>query len=395
MKKQILQILLILLVFAAPALATDYTANFQTQIKTNGVWSSPISNSLNVSQTPVSVPGGITFTLYQITATTAWFKLSASPALPNGMVDLYVSVNDVQCFRDSGNRCNTADAINSSDGAIKFTLSSITQQSTATITTGSINTSSPIYAYLYDTDNKEVALKANGAKVVDFTPAAGEDAVKDVTVYFRNSQKVPATISVIGGTREPRYNWYSDRIEYVIDEAGTFNFSVKYNQLNPWGYLTEQVDNYKLTLKGLANKNTVAAIGTYRLLQSEDIQITMTQPGTFTPIDGATPSANGDNKYTFKFAYPGNYHIKYTTSGGSETYVDFDVRPAPTPVPTSLSNAPGGVAPTVNIAGNQVQGDSGNIYYVAIGFVLLIVIGIFMMKRKKEPANRFQPNKVT
>lgn len=408
----IVAFLLITMLFASPALAQDYTAKFETQAKLNGIWTSALDNYLNTTDTAISIPGGMSFTLYQVTATSAWFKFS--PAGANGVVDLPLNVGDTAvCLKDNGNRCIT-DPVNASDGTVKFTLLSVAPRADSTTTVNNGTTSSdtsPVYVYIQA--DKELPLTRNpGNTPNSFDPSvyyksqqngwsSGSSTNNEVDLYFKRNTNTPIDVSIAGCTgenceKDPRYEWSNSQLKYTIMKVGTYTFNVKYTVTNPWGANADKTDVYKLAIKGLSSQGTgtgVAAVSSYKLYLSDSMDITMTSPGTFTPQAGVgiTPVTGTPNKYTFKFENAGTYNIKYTTEDGDSSTVTFEVKSDPAPASTAAAE------PTVDTSANQKQGNGeggDTFYYVLVGFVIILVIGIILIKRRKNGSSPSSPKVV-
>lgn len=392
MKLKIILSVLMLLTLIGSASATDYYLKLDIQqidsITNDSItWSPAQKITLNKSESREIIGGmSVNFNDLQESDMTVSLKLTGGT-----ISDALMKKTTDKCIK------GTSQGICNQVGHIKLTLTDIVTKSISTSGTTTVNSSNPFNAYYYM--DKRVALKEGGTRTFDVTTYISkndltpEDAPEEVDVYFESA--VPFGITVTGGTFEPKWSWTGNTVKYTIEESSTYVFLVKYKQSNPSGYQEDKTDTYKFITKGLAYgggaSNTVSAIASYDVLVGDSKEIKMSQPGKFTGQEGVTISAQGSDSFVFKFTTAGQYHLKFTTDGTNpvETFVDFNVKS------TSSASAQTTETPAGETTANQISNITGGNTYLILIPIAAIVLGIVLMKRKKQVSRpKIKPNGV-
>ncbi len=377
--KPILPILMLLLLINS-ASATDYYLKIDIQqidsISNDSItWSPAQKITLNKTESREIIGGmSVNFNDIQESDMTVSLKLTGGT-----ITDALMKKTTDKCIK------GTSQGICNQVGHIKLTLTDIVTKSTTATGTTTVNSSNPFNAYYYI--DKRVALKEGGTRTFDVATYLSqndltqEDAPEEVEVYFESA--IPFGITVTGGTFEPKWSWTGNTVKYTIEESSTYIFTLKYKQSNPSGYQEDKTDTYKFITKGLASgsstSNAVSAIASYDVIVGDTKEIKMSQPGKFTGQDGVTISSQGADSFVFKFSTSGQYHLKFTSESGTETFVDFNVKQS-SGASAQVTETPA----TTEQTANQISNITGGNNYLILIPLALVVLGIILMKKRKQ-----------
>lgn len=386
MKLKLTLSVLMLLTLIGSASATEYYVKISvdTIMQNDGVksWSTALKYTMNKSE--VQSPFGVSINYedyMESTPVVVMFRISG------GSIS-YIPLKRTEATCIKG-QCKTTDLQNSTTGDIRLTVDDIIAKSTSSGGTTTSNSSNPIIAYYYM--DKEVPLRVDSTRTFDVATYLSkndltqEDAPESVNVFFDAS--VPFQIDVQGGTFEPKWEQSGKKIKYIIEESSTYTFKVTYKFINPSGWEQQKTDTYKFVTKGLASggsgtSNAVSAIASYDILVGDSKEVKMSQPGKFTGQEGVTISAQGSDSFVFKFTTAGQYHLKFTTDGTNpvETFVDFNVKQSY----GASASAQTTETPAGDTTANQVSNLTGGNNYLILIPLAAIVLGIVLMKRRKQ-----------
>ncbi len=264
------------------------------------------------------------------------------------------------------------------------TISS-TDSPTSTNTTSSSD--NPIYAYVYY--DRELPMAEgkinnfNGEEYVKQTGWATEGGVSEVSVYFkRKDTSIPMAISVKSESTEPKVAWSDKTAKYIINSNGKYEFTIKYETKNVWGWQEEFTEVYTLITTGMSSSSSgtkaITSEAPYEANVGSEFILTMSTTGKFDTQQDVEIIDAGNRKYGITFGKPGTYEMNFKSTDGGSAIVKFSVKPA-----ASTTAA----ATTDTTKSNQVQppeGGDGSLLWYIILLVAAGGLGYMIISRKKK-----------
>ena len=273
-----------------------------------------------------------------------------------------------------------------------ITLKVISTDTTTNTTSASDN---PIYAYVYyDRELPMAKDRVNNFDGESYIKQAGwttDGGVSEISVYFRRKDtSIPMAISVKAESNEPKVTWTDRTAKYIIDSNGKYEFTIKYETKNTWGWKEEFTEVYTLKTTGMNTKSsgtsTIVSEASYEAIAGRDFVLTMSALGKFEGQDGVKITDSGDRKFTFNFDNIGQYEFKFIGNSGGSGLVKFSVKSASTTTETTTTNA--------NQAQPDGEGDGGGSllwYLILLIAVLGLVYLLISRKKKSNPTMRLHP----
>lgn len=263
-----------------------------------------------------------------------------------------------------------------------------TEDGTATVNTSS--SENPVYAYVYyDRELPMAKGKVNNFDGEDYTKQTGwttEGGVSEVNVYFRRKDTaIPMSITVKAQSTEPKVTWSDRTAKYTIDSNGNYEFTIKYEIKNIWGWKEEFTEVYTLVTTGMSSSNSgtkaIVAEAPYETIVGDEFVLTMSTVGKFEAQTGVDIVDAGNRKYAFTFDKPGLYEMNFKGDDGGSAIVKFSVKSKPTTTDTTTTN-------TANQQQNN-DGEGGSLMWYLILVVAIVGLGYLLFSRKKK-SNSYQ-----
>jgi len=267
----------------------------------------------------------------------------------------------------------------------------ISASSTTTTTNTTSSSDNPVYAYVYyDRELPMAKGKVNNFDGGDYTKQTGwttEGGVSEVSVYFkRKDTSIPMSIIVKAESNEPKVTWSDRTAKYTIDSNGRYEFTIKYETRNLWGWKEEFTEVYTLLTTGMSSSSSgtkaIVSEAAYEAVVGKEFIVPMSATGTFEKQEGAEITDAGNRKYAFTFDTPGQYALNFKGNDGGSAVVKFSVK--------STSAVP--EVTTTPTTANQQQppeGDSGSLLWYLILLVAVVGLGYMLLSRKKK-SNSYQ-----
>ncbi len=391
-KAIILLLLLVSLTF--PVSAEDI---YQAKIVvsgTQGVENNWISElwDLNESVTQPFMDTSITFIRIGSSNQTGWFSITGS-GITNPALSL-IKGSDGTCVRGL---CKDDNNVTGNEKSIKLTLIDIKQIHTATSTdtadTTTNTTDNPIYAYVYyDRELPMAKGKTNNFNGEDYVKQTGwttDGGVSEVSVYFkRRDTSIPMSITVKAQSNEPKVVWSDKTAKYTIDSNGKYEFTIKYETQNTWGWKEEFTEVYTLITTGMRSSSSnsssssetkpVVSEAPYEVNVDSEFIVPMSTTGAFEKQTGVTITDAGNRRYAFTFDKPGQYDMNFKSTDGGSAIVKFAVKDS---VATTTTKTTANQAQTP-----QDGGDNGSILWYLLLVIGVIGLAYLLIFRKKKSA---------
>ena len=395
MNMKLLLPMLLLILLSIPASAEDlYQADLQINEWHNdsnvptGRWT-PQDMTLftNESNTLLFTDGTVKF-IRGVRQTTGYFTVTGV-GIENPGVQL-IEGSDAIMMRDTQvNNNGTYVSIK------KIKIQLIDIRVISNTTTGTTSTSisasdNPIYAYVYyDRELPMAKGKINNFDGGDYTKQTGwttEGGVSEVSVYFRRKDTaIPMSVIVKAQSSDPKVTWSDKSAKYTIDSNGKYEFTIKYETKNMWGWKEEFTEVYTLVTTGMSSTSSgakpIVAEAPYETKVNQEFIVTMSTTGKFDPQDGVTITDSGNRKYAFTFDTPGQYEANFKGSDGGSAIVKFSVK--------STSTEAVATTPTKANQQQQTDGDNGSLLWYLILLVAVVGLGYRLLSRKKK-SNSYQ-----
>lgn len=277
---------------------------------------------------------------------------------------------------------------------IKIQLIDIRTISSTDFTPGTNTTSSsdnPVYAYVYY--DRELPLakgKVNNFNGEDYVKQTGwttEGGVSEISVYFKRKDiSIPMAISVKAESTEPKVAWTEKTAKYTIDSNGKYEFTIKYETKNVWGWKEEFTEVYTLITTGMSSSSSsgtkaITSEAPYEANVDSEFIVTMSTTGTFEKQTGVTVTDAGNRRYAFAFDKPGQYDVNFKGTDGGSAVVKFSVKSATASTTTTETEA---------TTANQQQpqdGDGGSLIWYLVLLIATIGVGWMLISKKKKSAS--------
>jgi len=394
MNKKAIILILLLISLAIPASADDI---YQARLVVSGVqgaentWVSEMWE-LNESATKPFMDTQITFARIGTINQTGWFTITGT-----GIINPAVSVTegaDAECIRgkcyDDNNVTGNEKSIQIMVIDYKMMKSGTTADDSTTVNTSA--TDNPIYAYVYyDRELPMAEGKVNNFDGTDYTKQTGwttEGGVSEVNVYFRRKDtSLPMSIIVNAQSTDPKVIWSNNAAKYIIDTDGKYEFTIKYETKNVWGWKEEFTEVYTLITTGInsgtsssssSSSSQIVAEAPYETLVGNEFILTMSKAGTFEAQSGVEIIDAGNRKYAFTFAAPGIYEMNFKGTDGGSVLVKFSVKSK-----TGTTDQ--------TVTGNQQQDDDEGGSLLWYLMLLIAVLGLaYMLLSRKKKSNSYQ-----
>ena len=257
-----------------------------------------------------------------------------------------------------------------------------------------INTTSssdnPIYAYVYyDRELPMAKGKVNNFNGEDYVKQTGwttEGGISEVSVYFkRKDTSIPMSITVKAESTEPKATWSDKTAKYLIGSNGKYEFTIKYETRNIWGWKEEFTEVYTLITSGMSSSSSgtkaIVSEAAYEAVVGKEFIVPMSATGTFEKQEGAEITDAGNRKYAFTFDTPGQYAFNFKGNDGGSAVVKFSVK--------STSTTPETTTTTTANQQQPPEGDSGSLLWYLILLVAVVGLGYMLLSRKKK-SNSYQ-----
>lgn len=278
---------------------------------------------------------------------------------------------------------------------IKIQLINIKVIAADTTTNTTAATDNPIYAYVYYDRElpmaKDRVNNFDGESYIKQTGWTTDGGVSEISVYFRRKDtSIPMAISVKAESTEPKVTWTDRTAKYVIDSNGKYEFTIKYETKNTWGWKEEFTEIYTLKTIGMNSKSSgktaIVSEASYEPIVGRDFILTMSAPGKFEGQNGVKISDNGNQKFTFNFDNIGQYEFKFIGESGGSGLVKFSVKPASTTESTNTNT-------NANQAQPNGEGGGGGLLWYIILLIAVLGLGYLFISRKKKgsPVMRLHP----
>lgn len=382
-------LILVLLLLGVPVASAENYANLSIEsvVVSNGqyTWSAtPISIDLN---TPKTV-GDFTFNLDSAT------PLTATILVQGGMIPFFTiskGTNTV-CLKGNGSDICPDTPTNISLGEVRLRLvrtGTYSESDTTTFTNSTSSSDNPVYAYVYYDRELPMAKgkinNFNGEEYVKQTGWATEGGVSEVNVYFkRKDTSIPMSISVKAESTEPKVVWSDKTAKYTIDSNGKYEFTIKYETKNVWGWKEEFTEVYTLITTGMSSSSSgtkaITSEAPYEANVGSEFILTMSTTGKFDAQPDVEIIDAGNRKYGITFGKPGTYDMNFKSTDGGSAIVKFAVKPAASTTASSSTS-------TTTTTANQQQpqeGDDGSLIWYIILLVAAGGLGYMIISRKKK-----------
>lgn len=266
----------------------------------------------------------------------------------------------------------------------------ISNTTTDTVINTTSSSDNPIYAYVYyDRELPMAKGKVNNFDGGDYTKQTGwttEGGVSEVSVYFRRKDtSIPMSIIVKAESNEPKVTWSDRTAKYTINSNGKYEFTIKYETRNMWGWKEEFTEIYTLVTTGMSSSSSgtkaIVSEAAYEAVVGKEFVVPMSATGTFEKQEGAEITDAGNRKYAFTFDTPGQYEFNFKGSDGGSAIVKFSVKSTSTAADV-----------TTTTKANQQQppeGDGGSLLWYVILLVAVVGLGYMLLSRKKK-SNSYQ-----
>ena len=400
----ILALILMLLIPISTASDSDHNIKITTELKSTNTWF-PSYLELNESSgaVPINGAGGITidFKSYDHVAQSVWLTLT--PAL-DGRTDLPMYIGSVACFKDFTITQCVDNETASKEGSIRLTVNDIVKiddsSSSSLPTTTSDNV---IDIYLISTTGNELPLTKNGEDTYD-VKSYGEEkgwssqgSTESLQLIVEKIVSNPMSLTIITDGEYIEENTGDEDIRrFILKSNMPYEIHVEYTESASWGKDVDKLLTYKLNIKGLdALHQPSSSSPTLSFPASYDVEIEkskdLTLPsGTFTDssvasIDKAGENDNGEIKWRITFHEVGMQELIYTLSNDEIVKVPFRILKAKDTTPSDNTKA----------AQNPASGSSATIALAIISALVLIIVLIFLTKRKgssKRTSNTGTPD---
>lgn len=397
----ILALILMLLIPISTASEDEYTATFTSYYNSYGVWTNdPIE--VNQSSGPQSIHGAsgdtIEFKAYFSSPIAASFSLGSS------IDDFIMQPSKTICLYDYSDTQCTDNASASKEGAIRLKLITLTKiddsSSSSLPTTTSDNV---IDIYLISTTGNELPLTKNGEDTYD-VKSYGEEkgwssqgSTESLQLIVEKIVSNPMSLTIITDGQYIEENTGDEDIRrFILKSNMPYEIHVEYTESASWGKDVDKLLTYKLNIKGLdalhqasSSSPTLSFPASYdvEIEKSKDLQL---PSGTFTDssvasIDKAGENDNGEIKWRITFHEVGMQELIYTLSNDEIVKVPFRILKAKDTTPADNTKS----------AQNPASGSSATIALAIISGLVLIIVLIFLTKRKgssKRSSNTSVPD---
>ena len=399
----ILALILMLLIPISTASEDKYSVKITTELKSTNTWfPSYLEVNTSTGSLPINGAGGVTISYkdYDSNSQVAW--LSLSPPL-DGRTELPMNIGSVACFNDHTITQCIDNETASKDGAIRLTVTNIIKDSESTSSLPSTTSDNVIDIYLISTTGNELPLTKNGEDTYD-VKSYGEEkgwssqgSTESLQLIVEKIVSNPMSLTIITDGEYIEENTGDEDIRrFILKSNMPYEIHVEYTESASWGKDVDKLLTYKLNIKGLdALHQSSSSSTTLSFPASYDVEIEkskdLTLPsGTFTDssvasIDKAGENDNGEIKWRITFHEVGMQELIYTLSNDEIVKVPFRILKAKDTTPADNTKA----------AQNPASGSSATIALAIISGLILIIVLIFLTKRKgssKRTSNTGTPD---
>lgn len=395
-------VLVLLILTASTVSAKEYTIKIGTELKSNIGWSTQRVDLINSSQSPITLPGGLSVSLasnyYDETTKQVWLKVTP---LQSGSPDVLLKKTDRTCLKgDSGDntlKCIT-DPVNATEGTIRLTLLDVIEQTTTTSTSDYVtDAASALDVYVLSSSGQKLNIKKDDIPTYDVVTYSSKTgwtssvADQEVILKIEKKCKNPVSPITVESKGEFKKEETTDFVRYTLKSNEKYIFTTKVKMYSTWGGESEEILKYGIIVKGLAGSASscnllIPAPYEVRFGTSKDLTL---PDGEFAALAGFTPSklstAEGKTSWKVGFAQSGTYTAVYTPLSCSPTIIAFNVIPTqPTPAP----------AITTSVKGSQslFADDLPKTIVIIIAFILVVAAIILFLKNKKGGRGKFREN---